>query len=137
MDFVNAANQFAVFKIKTPRNWDASTFTVQIDWTTETEGAGDVIWGIAAVAAADGDDLTAAGLNYGTEVNVTDTQTTINQEQVAPRSANITAANTPAAGDVLYVRVQRRGGDAGDTFTQIAQLLTLHYSFAIDGATAT
>jgi len=137
MDFTNGVDEFATIKLTPPRNWDASTITVVFKWTTLVEGAGIVRWGVAGVAVADLDDLNAAATNYGTEIFVTDTQTSINQEQFSPRTAVITLANTPTAGDSVYLRIQRTGADAGDTFDQLAQLLGIFVQWGIDAATAT
>ncbi len=137
MDFLNGADEFATIKLTPPRNWDASTITVIFKWTTGAEGAGIVRWGIAGVAVADLDDLNAAATNYGAEIFVTDTQTSINQEQFSPRTAAITLANTPTAGDSVYLRIQRTGADAGDTFDQIAFLLGIFIEWGLNAATAT
>ena len=134
MDFT-AADEFATIKLTPPRNWDAGTITVILKWTTGAEGAGTVIWGVAGVAVADLDDLSAAATNYGTEITVTDTQTTINEEQFSPRTAAITLANTPVAGDSVYLKIRRDG--ATDTFPNIAFLLGIFIEWGINAATAT
>lgn len=134
VEFVNGANEFAVVKFKFPRNYNNGTITVVINWTSQVEGAGNVIWGVAAVATADGDDLAAAATNFGTEITVTDTQTTINFDQESPRTAAITLANTPADADTIYIRIQRRGADGGDTFTQPVQMLGIYAELTTDAA---
>ncbi len=134
MDF-GATDEFATIKLTPPRNWDASTITVVLKWTTGVEGAGTVIWGVSGVAVADLDDLSAAATDYGTEITVTDTQTTINQEQFSPRTAAITLANTPVAGDSVYLKIRRDG--AVDTFPNIAFLLGIFVEWGINKATAT
>ena len=134
MDY-GAADEFATIKLTPPRNWDAGTITVVLKFTTGVEGAGTIIWGVAGVAVADLDDLSAAATNYGTEITVTDTQTTINQEQFSPRTAVITLANTPTAGDSVYLKIRRDG--AVDTFPNIAFLLGIFVEWGIDEATAT
>jgi len=135
--FTNGVNEFIVAKYIPPTNYDGGTFTIIVDWTTETEGAGNVLWAVAGVFVTDGDDLTAAATNYGTEVILTaDTQSTINFEEHTARSAAVTPANTYVAGDALYIRIQRRGADGGDTFTQIAQLMGVNTRITTDGAVA-
>ncbi len=134
MDF-GAADEFATIKLTPPRNWDAATITVILKWTTGIEGAGTVIWGVSGVAVADLDDLSAVATDYGTEVTVTDTQTTINQEQFSPRTTVITLANTPVAGDSVYLKVRRDG--TVDTFPNIAFLLGIFVEWGINKATAT
>ena len=134
MDF-SAADEFATIKLTPPRNWDAGTITVVLKFTTGVEGAGTIIWGVSGVAVADLDDLSAAATNYGGEITVTDTQTTINQEQFSPRTLAITLANTPVAGDSVYLKIRRDG--AVDTFPNIAFLLGIFVEWGINAATAT
>ncbi len=119
--FLNAVNTFAVTKFKLPRNWDNGTITVVITWTTDVEGVGDVLWGIAGAALGDSDDISS--VNYGTEITVLDTQLDINNIQDSPRTASITLSNTPADLDTILLRIRRLGVDVTDTFTQPAQLL--------------
>jgi len=134
--FANGATEFATIKIIPPRNYDNSTITVVVHSTPTVTGTGNVIWGIAAVAAGDGDDLTAAATDYGTEITVTDAQTTLSLEELSTRTAAITPGNTPADGDAMYIRVQRRGGDGGDTFSQPVILLGISVAFNTNAAVA-
>jgi len=132
--FLTGVTTYATIKIRLPRNWNNGTITAVINWISQTEGAGDVLWGVSGVAVADGDDLTGIDTNYGTEVVVTDIQTTIEFSQDTPRTTAITLANFPADADTLYIKVQRRGGDGGDTFTEEAQLLGLYIDLTTDAA---
>ncbi len=132
--FLTAVTTFATIKFKLPRLWNNGTITAVINWTSQTEGAGDVIWGVSGVAVADGDDLAAVATDYGTEITVTDTQTTIEFSQDSPRTAAITLGNIPADADTLYLKVQRRGADGGDTFPQEAQLLGVYIDLTTDAA---
>jgi len=137
MDYLNGATEFATIKLTPPRNWDASTITVVFKWVSLVEGSGVVRWGVAGVAVADLDDLSASATDYGSEITVDDTQTNADEEQFSPRTAAVTLANTPAAGDSVYLRIQRLGAVAGDTFDQIASLLGIFVEWGIDAATAT
>ena len=135
--FLNGANEFITGKWIPPENYDGGTITVVVDWTSGVEGSGDVLWAISAVFVSNGDDLTAAATNYGTEIILTaDTQTTIDFEEHTARSGAITPANTYSAGDALYIRIQRRGADGGDTFTQPAQFMGLNTRITTDAAVA-
>ncbi len=134
MDF-GAADEFATIKLTPPRNWDAGTITVIFKFTTGVEGAGTIIWGVSGVAVADLDDLAAVATDYGTEITVTDTQTNINEEQFSPRTAVVTLANTPTAGDSVYLKIRRDG--AVDTFPNIAFLLGIFVEWGVNAATAT
>lgn len=134
--FANGANQFATLKIIPPRNYNNGTITVVVHFTPTVTGTGNVVFGVAGVAASDGDDLTATATDYGTEILVTDAATTLSLEEFSTRTAAITLANTPVDGDAVYLRIQRRGGDAGDTFTQPIIVLGMSVAFETDAAVA-
>jgi len=131
--FVTAASSFATVKIIPPRNWDGGTITCVVHWTSIVEGSGTVQWEISGVAAGDGDSLSGAGTNYGTLQTATDTQTTINEEQISPRTSAITIANSPADGDAIYLKINR---NTADTFDQDAHLLGVSVAFELDAAVA-
>ena len=75
---------------------------------------------VEALAAGDDDTLDAA---YGTAQTSADTLLSANDLHVGPESSAITAAGTPAAGDILLLRVKRVPADAGDTLAADANLL--------------
>jgi hypothetical protein len=54
--------------------------------------------------------------------------------RVQSRTAAITIANIPGDSKTLYLRIQRRGADAGDTFDQVAQLSGIFYEITTDSA---
>ena len=131
--FGTASSSYATVKIIPPRNWNNGTITAVVHWTSTTEGAGTVQWDISGVAVGDGDSLSGAGTNYGTAISVTDTQTTIDEEQITSRTTAITIANSPADGDALYLKVLR---NTADTFTEDAHLLGVSVAFGLDAAVA-
>jgi len=135
--FATSVDTFATIKIIPPRNYNNGTITVVIHWTPETNGTGNVLWGVSAVAAGDGDDLTAVGLNYGSEIQpAADAGTNVGIEQITARTTAITIANTPADGDAIYLKVRRNGVSGSDTFTQGAHLLGISVEFSLDAAVA-
>jgi len=71
---------------------------------------------------------------FGTAITVTDTQTTIDQEQLSPRTAAITIGNTPVDNKMIVLKIQRDG--VTDTFTQPAQLLGITIEITTDTAVA-
>ncbi len=132
--FLTAVDTYAVAKFKLPRNYDNGTITVIINWTSETEGAGDVEWAVSGVAASDGDDLSSGALDYGSPITVIDTQLTINDSQDTSRTTAITLGNTPSDGDTIYLKIQRSGTSGSDTFGEDAQLLGIYIELITDAA---
>lgn len=119
LDFDQTTQEFAVAIAKLPKRWNLGTFTFRPLWTAAS-GSGGVVWAVEALAVGDDDTLDAA---YGTAQTSTDTLLSANDLHVGPESSAITAAGTPAAGDILLLRVKRVPADAGDTLAADANLL--------------
>lgn len=119
LDFDQTTQEFAVAIAKLPKRWNLGTFTFRPLWTAAS-GSGGVVWAIEALAVGDDDTLDAA---YGTAQTSTDTLLSANDLHVGPESSAITAAGTPAAGDILLLRVKRVPADAADTLAADAKLL--------------
>lgn len=119
LDFDQTTQEFAVARIKLPKRWNLGTFTFRPLWTAAS-GSGGVVWAVEALAVGDDDTLDAA---YGTAQTSIDTLLSANDLHVGPESSAIMAAGTPAAGDVLLLRVKRVPADAGDTLAADAKLL--------------
>jgi hypothetical protein len=126
--FAPSVLTFATAKIVLPRTYNLGTITVIIEWTSATEGTGTVEWDIQAAAIGEGEDMST--VTFGTAQNADDTQTTINFVQTSSRTAAITINNTPADGNVLFLKIARNG--VGDTFTQEAQLLGVWVDLTTD-----
>lgn len=119
LDFDQTTQEFAVAIAKLPKRWNLGTLTFRPLWTAAS-GSGGVVWSVEALAVGDDDTLDAA---YGTAQTSTDILLSANDLHVGPESSAITAAGTPAAGDVLLLRVKRVPADAGDTLAADAKLL--------------
>lgn len=129
--FTTAVDTFATAKFKLPRTYDLGTMTAVINWMAPS-GSGNVVWGISAVAVSDDEAISTA---FGTEVVLTaDTFTVADDSLDTARSSDITIGNTPADADTIYLKIQRRGADGGDTFTGEAQLLGVWIEITTDTA---
>lgn len=132
--FAQGVNTFATAKLVLPRNYNNGTITVVFYWTDDSILATNVVWGVSAAAFSDGGGL---GLAYGTEVTVTDTASAVtNVQHQSPRTAAVTLnhVSTQADSDLIILKVQRRGADAGDTFLDEAQLLGISVEITTDAA---
>lgn len=130
-DFDTSTQEFAVSWIKLPKKWNLSTLTARLHWTADS-GSGGVVWAVQAAVASDGDALNPS---WGTEQTVTDTFQSASQEHRTDETSAITAAGTPAAGDILMVRVKRNVSDASDTLGVDARLLGVEFFFTSNAAT--
>jgi hypothetical protein len=135
LDFDATNFECAVFEIAMPKSWNEGTFTCQFVWshaaTTTNFG---VVWGLEALATSDDDAMDAA---LGTLVQTTDTGGTTNDRYISPESTAVTAAGSPAEGDVVYFQVSRRPADASDTMAIDARLHGIRLFFTTNAANDT
>lgn len=121
LDFDGTTVEYAQFGIGMPNQWDEGTVTYQVYWTVTAAVTTGVVWQLQAVAVSNDDTIDAA---YGTAVSTTDTALNAsNDMHIAPESSAITIAGTPAAGDMVYFRINRLPTDGGDTMSQDARLV--------------
>lgn len=126
--FSGSAKQYAAGSFKLPANYDAGTFTYQIDWIG-VESGGTVIWGVQMLARSDGDPMDAA---MGTAVEVSDTAQDAGDFHISAVSAAVTPAGTAAAGDRIFFEVYRDG--ANDTATSEHWLTGITFTFGLTAA---
>lgn len=129
-DFDAAADEFVQFDVWMPKGWDEGAVSAVIDWTAAS-GAGDVIWGIQALARGNDDALDTA---FGTAVTVTDTLLAANDEHHTAETAAITIGGTPAENDRVIFQVYRDADAVGDTLAVDAKLLGVKILYTINAA---
>lgn len=125
LDFDPTTQQFAQFAFRMPKSWNRGTITFAPMWTAAS-GSGGVVWALQAVALGDNVAIDTA---FGTEQTSTDTFQTANRVHVAPTSAAITVAGSPAGGEWIACRIKRNPADGSDTLAVNASLLGLTIFF--------
>lgn len=128
--FDRGTDEFIQCWIPMPKSWNEGTFTARIRWYAPS-GSGNVVWGVQALAVSDDDALDAA---WGTAQTVTDALTATGDVMVTAETAAITAAGSPAEGDMLLIRVYRDADNGSDTFSADAILLAVDLFPVISGA---
>ena len=131
-DFDASTQQYTQFSIGMPKSWNEGTLTYQVYWSPSTTNTGNAIFGLQAVACADGDTIDVA---YGTAIEVTDAGIgTVEDQQVSAESSAMTVAGSPAAGEQTYFQLYRDAADGSDTFTGEARVLGIKLFFTTDAA---
>lgn len=130
-DFDAATDEGVQFDLWMPKSWNEGPVIAVISWTAPS-GSGDVIWGIRALARSNDDALDAA---FGTEVTVTDTLITANDEHHTAETGAITIGGTPAENDRVIFEVYRDANAAGDTLAVDAKLIGVKIIYTINAAT--
>ncbi len=131
-DFDAGTQQYTQFSIGMPKSWNEGTLTYQVYWSPSTTNTGNCIFGLQAVACADGDTIDVA---YGTAIEVTDAGIgTVEDQQITAESGAMTVAGSPAAGEQTYFQLFRKAADGGDTFTGESRVLGVKLFFTTDAA---
>jgi len=131
-DFDASTKQYTQFTIGMPKSWNEGTLTYQVYWSPSTTNTGNAIFGLQAVACADGDTIDVA---YGTAIEVTDAGIgTVEDQQITAESSAMTVAGSPAAGEQSYFQLYRDAADGGDTFTGECRVLGIKLFFTTDAA---
>lgn len=131
-DFSASTDQKVQTMIGMPKSWNEGTVTAQILWKdAATAGTGDVIWGVRALSVGNDDAMDAA---FGTAQTVTDTFIASGDLHITSTTAAITAAGSPAEGDLLIIEVYRDADAGGDTYTQLARFIGLRLLYTTNAA---
>lgn len=132
-DFDASADEHVHFQIAMPKNWDESTITFQVWWTTAGAVTTGVAWGLQAVALSDN---TAIDTSWGTPVVIQDdAQSAAGELYITSVSSAVTIGNTPAEGDLVFFRLFRDVSDANDDMTQDARLIGIKIFYTSNAAT--
>ena len=131
-DFDASTKQYTQFTIGMPKSWNEGTLTYQVYWSPSTTNTGNAIFGLQAVACADGDTIDVA---YGTAIEVTDAGIgTVEDQQITSESSAMTVAGSPAAGEQTYFQLYRDAADGSDTFSADARVLGVKIFYTTDAA---
>jgi hypothetical protein len=133
LDFDATADEHANFNIAFPKNWNESTITFQVFWTTTATDTDGVAWGLQGIALSDNE---ASDTAWGTAVVVTDdAQGAAGEILVTAESSAVTIGGTPAAADICFLRIFRDVSDANDDMTEDARLIGVKIFYTINAAT--
>jgi len=129
-DFDASTKQYTQFTVAMPKSWNEGTLTYQVYWSPSTTNTGNCIFGLEAVACADGDTIDVA---YGTAIEVTDAGIgTVEDQQITSESSAMTVAGSPAAGEQTYFQLYRDAADGSDTFTGESRVLGVKIFYTTD-----
>ena len=131
-DFDASTKQYTQFTAAMPKSWNEGTLTYQVYWSPSSTDTGNCIFGLQAVACADGDTIDVA---YGTAIDITDAGIgTVEDQQISAESSAMTVAGSPAAGEQTYFQLYRDAADGSDTFTGESRVLGIKIFYTTDAA---
>jgi hypothetical protein len=123
MDFADAANLSAQLHLKLPSDW-SSTVDAKVVWFTSAT-SGNVVWQLATICVADAETSDPA---FNTASTVTDAAkgTTLQLNDASITTVTVTGC---AAGELLFLKVQRDSGHASDSLAATARLIGLELTY--------
>jgi len=123
LEFVQAAQKYAEWTCYLPANYTAAaTITAKFIWACANASTNSVVWGCSANSYTDSDPF---DMTFSAGVEVTDANNADKDINISDATAAITikqAASSPAAGQLLHIRVYRLGSGA-DNLAATACLL--------------
>ena len=127
LPFDKDTDEYAECTFVAPSDYNGGTITMAFFWThPATTTKFDVVWAGQGRAYANSDAIDQA---MGTAVTVTDTGGTTNDVFITSATSAITLAGSPAAGQLIQIRVYRDADAVGDTMAVDAQLLGVMLTF--------
>ena len=128
LDFDAATVEYAQCTIPAmPSDWDGGTLTAQFIWMADDLTTNSVVWAVKMRSFADNEAIdavwgaanTVADANGGASYTV----------RISAATSAITAAGTPAGGELLQIEIYRYATDAADTLTVDARLLGVIFTY--------
>lgn len=127
LDFDQTTQEFAHAIVAMPSDWDGGTITATFWWTATGTSTNGVVWALEGRSYGDSETLDQA---YGTPQQISDAHTaTALQAQVTSATPAITLGGTPAASELVLLRVKRVPADGSDTLAADAKLIGVVVAF--------
>lgn len=126
MAFDPTTQEYGQWSFRMPSDYDGGQIWAKFASFLTGSGTGGIVWSIQGRALGDGESIDQA---WGTARSVADTHAAANTMYLSAEATGITLAGTPAAEEVINLRVFREVGAAGDTATSDAQLHSVKLRF--------
>lgn len=127
LDYKHNSFSKAVWTLPVPADWDhASNININLYWSPADSAAGNIVWKLESKSLALGGVVSGAttALSYTQSVSgTTDALQTTNG------SLNIPFASVGSTDQMLTIAVERDGKNALDTYSGVAQVHMIQYSY--------
>lgn len=129
LEFPDGSDTKAFVNLRTPPNWDGTLSNLRVHWTSAAGTASNgVRWSLKALALSDDDAIDTATGSAGA---VTDALLAQGDKHVSPAIASLTPSNSPAAGDEIYLEVERVASHADDNLAGAVRFRGISFNFGI------
>ena len=128
--FDASTDEACAFKFRAV-NYGSGNLTLDIDWYADTATSGDVVWSAAIAAITpDSDSQDVETKSLATANTVTDSHLGTTGQRLHRATITISNLDSLAAGDIVWLKLQRTGSSGSDTMTgdALMTMATLSYS---------
>lgn len=127
LGFADGVTTAATNHLDLPTDWTATGgVDLRLLYTGTTPSTNNIRWQVSTACVGDGEDLAAPSYNTASAANVAGPATGGQRKSTTFTGVAITNC---AAGETMYLRVERVGGDGGDTYTGDAHLLSVEVTY--------
>jgi hypothetical protein len=119
LTFADAATSGAFTHLRLPSDWTGNIDLVLL-YTGDTSSGNNIVWQPAEACVADGEGLLAPSFTTTTSATGAGPATAGQRKSLTFSNMTMTGC---AAGETMFLRVQRLGSDGSDTYAGTAQLL--------------
>jgi hypothetical protein len=129
--FFDAATTESAYWMLRAVNYGTGNLTVDLDWYADTATSGVVRWGVQITAITPDTDTTDVETDtLATAQTADDTHLGTTAQRVQRCPVTVTNLDSLAAGDDVWIRVYREGGNAADTLVGDAVLVGIAVSYS-------
>jgi hypothetical protein len=118
----------ATWKVAIPNNWDGSTVTATLMFTTTSTNTGGVTWGVRGFVVASGGAIDGT---WGTTSTVTTPPNGTSLTMTYTSGTTVALGGSTFGGRVAYIEVSRDGAASADTQTAWAGLSAVYVNFGV------
>jgi hypothetical protein len=119
LTFADAATSAAYNSLRLPADWTGNV-DLTLLYTGDTNSSNNIRWQVSTACAADGEDLLSPTFNTASASNSAGPATAGQRRSASFAGVSVTNC---AAGETMFLKFERIGADAGDTYAGVAQLL--------------
>lgn len=126
LDFDASSDEYVEATFAMPSDWNGGTITAQFYWLANSSSTNSAVWGIQGRSYGDNEDLDQS---WGSAQTVTDANNGTNKVNISAATPAMTFAGTPAAGELIQLRIYRDADNGSDNLAADARLLGVLISF--------
>lgn len=127
LGFVDAATSTATVHYRLPADWTSTGgVDLALIYTGSTSSTNNIRWQVSSACVADGEDLIAPSYNSATASSGAGPTTAGQRKTLSVTGLTVTNC---AAAETMFLKIERLGSDAADTYTGDGRLMAVALTF--------